>query len=335
MVNNRKHADVDIENIIQEYKKRLPIFEQLRAEALYVIEGALERTDIKLHSTASRVKKPESFLHKVETKQLDKPFEQIRDIVGLRVICLFLSDITRIAEVIRGSFFVLAEDNKIEGAEVSSFGYMSVHFIVTMKKEYVGPRYDLIANIPLEIQVRTIAMDAWANVSHHLSYKSDLDVPSDLKRDFYALSGLFFVADKHFEMFFRSSNESREKMVEAFSSPDQPLDQEINIDSLSAYLLNKFPDRGHSDSSSISALVSELSRAGIKYISDIDRAVDKASEAFLKQENDRPPFSTKGKGRFNDVGAVRGSLDIVNQEFRKVRGVPEANVKKYQALLKK
>src|SRR5947209_3023094 len=119
-----------------------------------------------------------------------------------------------------------------------------------------------------------------------ISYKSDVDVPSDLKRDFYALSALFYVADKHFEMFFRSSSESRERMVEAFAKPEPPLDQEINVDSLSAYLLNKFPDRGRADSSSISELVRELSQGEIKYISEIDRAVDKASDAFLIMERE-------------------------------------------------
>jgi putative GTP pyrophosphokinase len=135
----------------------------------------------------------------------------------------FLSDIDHIGQVIRDSFLVISEDNKIEGSEVSSFGYMSVHFIATMKKEHSGPRYDHIANMRFEIQVRTIAMDAWANVSHYLEYKSETDVPSDLRRDFYALSGLFYVADKHFEMFFRSRTASREQLAEAFAQPNVPL----------------------------------------------------------------------------------------------------------------
>ncbi len=60
-----------------------------------------------------------------------------------------------------------------------------------MKRDYKGPRYDTIVGMPFEIQVRTILMDAWANVSHYLAYKSDIDVPINLQRDFYALGGLF------------------------------------------------------------------------------------------------------------------------------------------------
>jgi putative GTP pyrophosphokinase len=243
---------MDIEKYTHEFQDKTPNYRHLEGEALYIVKGALDQTDIKLHSITSRVKKIESFLDKIQRKQSGKPFEEIQDIVGLRVICLFLSDISGIRDVIRGAFLVLTEDNKIDEADVSSFGYMSVHFIVTMKKEYVGPRYDHIANMPFEIQVRTIAMDAWANVSHYLEYKSETDVPTDLRRDFYALSGLFYVADKHFEMFFRSRNESREQLAEAFAEVAPPLHEEINLDSLAAYLVNKFPDRRHSSAKDLS-----------------------------------------------------------------------------------
>ncbi len=214
---------MDNETLSQQFQDKKRTFENLETEGLYIIHKALQSTDIKLHSIGSRVKDLQSFLDKAERIQTKKPFEEVHDIVGLRVICLFLSDIDRIGTAIREAFLVVSEDNKIEGSEVSSFGYMSVHFIVTRKKEYSGPRYDHILKIPFEIQVRTIAMDAWANVSHYLEYKSEIDVPTDLRRDFYALSGLFYVADKHFEVFFRSRDESREQMAEAFAKPNLPI----------------------------------------------------------------------------------------------------------------
>jgi putative GTP pyrophosphokinase len=328
---------MDIEKCTREFQDKTPTYDHLEGEALYIIKLALEQTDIKLHSITSRVKKLGSFLDKIQRKQSSNPFEEIQDIVGLRVICLFLSDISRIRDAIRSSFSVLAEDNKIEGADVSSFGYMSVHFIVMMKPEYVGPRYDHIANMAFEIQVRTIAMDAWANVSHHLEYKSEMDVPTDLRRDFYALSGLFYVADKHFEMFFRSSSESREKMVEAFSDIEPPLDQEVNLDSLAAYLLNKFPDRTHGDAKSLSALISELSGVGIRYISEIDRNIDRTSEAFGVYEKEHPPFSAPGR-KYADIGVVRAVFDVTNREFREIRqkkgDLRDKDFKRYEDLLK-
>jgi putative GTP pyrophosphokinase len=142
---------------------------------------------------------------------MKNPIKEMNDIVGLRVICLFLSDIQKIADVIRQDFAVVSEDNKIDVKDETSFGYMSFHLIVTIKPDYRGPRYDSLNYRKFEIQIRTIAMDAWSSVSHHLDYKTDADIPKDLKRDFNALSVLFYGADKHFEMFFKACQDEIEK----------------------------------------------------------------------------------------------------------------------------
>ena len=99
-------------------------------------------------------------------------------------------------------------------------------------------------------------MDAWANISHYLDYKKEADVPEELKRDFYALSGLFYVADTHFEMFFKS----REKVTQRLEESELLPTQEINFDSLKIYLNKQYPERkcddaGHSNS--ISELVNQ------------------------------------------------------------------------------
>jgi ppGpp synthetase/RelA/SpoT-type nucleotidyltranferase len=79
--------------------------------------------------------------------------------------------------------------------------YQSVHFVGRIHPSRSGPRYDSIKGQRFEIQVRTILMDAWANVSNYLDYKSDRSIPSELRRDFFALSGLFYVAEQHLEPF--------------------------------------------------------------------------------------------------------------------------------------
>jgi ppGpp synthetase/RelA/SpoT-type nucleotidyltranferase len=68
---------------------------------------------------------------------------------------------------------------------------------------YTGPRYEDLKGLKAEIQIRTIAMDAWSNVSHYLEYKTPEAAPSSLRKDFYALSALFYLADTHFELFFQ------------------------------------------------------------------------------------------------------------------------------------
>jgi putative GTP pyrophosphokinase len=200
------------------FERELETFRELETEGKFILERSLRDNRIPIHSLTSRVKGADSFVEKAQKLSFKDPLREMQDIVGLRVVCLFLSDLARVTKAIRDSFDVVREDDKIEGTEVTSFGYMSVHFIVRMKGSYAGPRYDQIKTSLLEIQVRTILMDAWASVSRHLSYKNELNVPRELLKDFNALSGLFYVADSHFEMFYKASIESRRRMKQLFEA---------------------------------------------------------------------------------------------------------------------
>lgn len=184
------------------YEKSLPEIRELEQEAVFVLERSLKKEQIKIHSLTHRVKDLDSFIGKCKRINFGNPLSEMQDIVGLRVVCLYLSDIQKVLKVIKRDFDFIREADTVGGQDVSRFGYMSLHVIVHMKSTYTGPRYDSVSGKPFEIQIRTILMDAWANVSHHLQYKNDTDVPTELLRDFHALSGLFYVADTHFEMFF-------------------------------------------------------------------------------------------------------------------------------------
>jgi Region found in RelA / SpoT proteins len=214
--------------------------------------------------------------------------------------------------------YMHCEDNKIEGAEVSSFGYMSLHFVVKMKDSYKGPRYMGLSAIPLEIQIRTIAMDAWATISHYLDYKREIDIPGEMKRDFHALSGLFYVADSHFEMFFRQREIGRTEIAAEIKSGNAGLDQVINLDTLSAYLLSKFPDRKQ-PVEPVSELVSELHSTGYTTLIKLDAAIHAGYDAFLAYEKASPPVTTDADRRYAHVGVVRMLLCIYDENFRKMR----------------
>ena len=282
---------------------------------------------IKHHSISGRLKTPESTIDKLKRKQLSDP-HQLTDLVGVRIVCLFLSDIKRIGELIRKHFDVQEEDNKIEDQEVASFGYMSFHFIAKIRKSYTGPRYDTIRDIPVEIQIRTIAMDAWAATSHYLDYKSVQDVPKELRKDFFALSGLFYVADQHFEMFFKARLDSVKVIRKELSETPSGGNIEINLDTLSEYLKKKFPDREQSTPPEISELVAELKSSGYRTIREIDDIIKRTLKAALAYEKEYPPYESVGDsyvpvkgGKFADIGIVRGAFDIHNPEFAMKRGM--------------
>lgn len=294
---------LDKEKLDKEYGLRLPLLGALKEEAVHEITHALKAEEFKFHSVTARIKTLDSIFLKAEAKELETPLDSMPDIVGTRIVALFLGDIEKIAQLLKKTFDVHFVDDKIEDGDLSKFGYLSVHIHAKFKSSFSGTRYDHIKNVLFEIQIRTIAMDAWASASHYLDYKSEQDIPTDLKRDFHALSGLFYVADKHFEMFFRSRQRSVQE-VRTLSRSNDFLNHEINLDTLSEYLLKRYSDREEPTSTQISKLVTSLKEAGLASLGDLEIALDKKASYLEKREKESYP---KG-GQFNRVGAVRVSF---------------------------
>ena len=176
------------------------MYTKIKDTALFKLSQAISGQKIKYHSLTSRIKSFDSFLDKIKRKKIKNPFEEIYDIVGLRVFCLFLDDIQTLGDIIKNAFEVIEEVNIIDDSDPRIFEYLGVQFKVKFKDKSPIPNYENIRDILFEVQVRTIAQDAWASISHHLDYKQEYGVPNQLKRDFYALSGLFYIADTHFKI---------------------------------------------------------------------------------------------------------------------------------------
>lgn len=309
----------------KQYDERQSSYEKLVDEVLYTLNAALEKQKIKVHSVSSRetkIKSFASFYEKVKRKEIrENQFEIIDDIAGVRVICLYRSVLKRIGEVISSYFTVVKSDTTRTRTE-TPFGYASDHYTVKLHKRCHGIRYDDIKDLPCEIQVRTILMDAWASVAHHLEYKQEVDIPSDLRTDFNALAGLFYVADSHFEMFRRGVEDARRILTQALEKGIFNLEQEVNLDSLLVYSRWKFPNRGVPQRLA-PFVVSEMVEVGYKKLSQIDLKVNAAAQVL--EDFEKTMFTRgKAKRKFNCVMAVIASLDLTDKRYydnrKKTRG---------------
>jgi putative GTP pyrophosphokinase len=305
---------MDITEIKNKYETLLPLYSSLNDEVKYVLTRVIEANNIHYHQIDSRVKSFKSFLEKCERNDYEDPFKSINDLCGIRIICLFISDLRRIGELIETNTTVIQKDDKIF-SQTDTFGYQSQHYICRLPDGFSGPRYDHLKELVFEIQVRTIAMHAWASISHHLDYKSPLAIPSDLRKDFNALSALFYVADTHFEIFSNLSKETKREAEK--NSKSSIFEEEINHDTLQAYLDKNFTKREKASSHAISELVEELSKTGYTKIDEIDRIINKSKEAFLAYE--KSFRLSRKKGLFNQVGVIRVSLEIADEKFYQIR----------------
>lgn len=133
----------------------------------------------------TRIKTKESAIKKLEKKGYDINLYNIQnhvhDMIGVRIVCSFLSDVREIVNLIKNSkqFKIKEEKDYITSPKKS--GYTSYHLIILVPI-YLDKK---IEYVEAEVQIRTIAMDFWASLDHKMQYKFEKNIPLEVKREMY------------------------------------------------------------------------------------------------------------------------------------------------------
>lgn len=134
-----------------------------------------------IESVEGRVKTVASIIEKSNKRNiaLDKALDVLEDIAGIRIICRFVEDIYRVADIIRSrngcDMQVIQEEDYVKNFKNS--GYRSYHMTILYPIITVEGKKDY----KCEIQIRTMAMNFWATIEHSLRYKYDGNLPQELK----------------------------------------------------------------------------------------------------------------------------------------------------------
>lgn len=142
-----------------------------------------------------RLKEPLSIAQKLDKMGVDITVENaknlIKDIAGVRIITPFTKDIFYIVNLIRymPDVTILEEKNYISHPKDS--GYRSYHLIVEVPIFYSG-KMDFV---PIEIQIRTEAMNFWASLEHKARYKYNDYIPEYLCEELVAISNVLSEMD--------------------------------------------------------------------------------------------------------------------------------------------
>jgi ppGpp synthetase/RelA/SpoT-type nucleotidyltranferase len=192
-----------------------------------------------------RVKEVDSFVGKLLRKPdaYPEPLEQMPDVIGLRVITYYEEDIQKVAEIIRREFDVDEAESGPKAAvlDADRFGYLSAHFVVELRQNRRAlPEWTAFAGRRAEIQVRSVLQHAWAAIDHKLRYKTESEIPHDLRRGLFRLSALLEVADREFSRLRDQATAIRSGYDSAIAAGY--LDVELVADSLEVYLESE--DRG-------------------------------------------------------------------------------------------
>jgi len=143
------------------------------------------QTNNPIEHIKDRLKSPESIVAKLHRQgyplTADSAKQHLTDIAGVRCICSYTKDITFIAKVLKSQtdLKVLSEKDYVTKPKPS--GYRSYHLIFEV------PIY--LANceerLPVEVQIRTQAMDFWATLEHKARYKYRDSMPEHLAHELH------------------------------------------------------------------------------------------------------------------------------------------------------
>ena len=130
-----------------------------------------------IHHMERRLKSPESIEEKLirygKEVSIESARENIMDIAGIRVVCNFIDDVYAIADMLmeQNDIRLITKKDYIQNPKPN--GYRSLHLVLSVPVFLL----DGCENIPVEVQIRTVAMDFWASLEHQLRYKKEKDLP--------------------------------------------------------------------------------------------------------------------------------------------------------------
>lgn len=133
--------------------------------------------------TKSRIKSLDSASKKLKKKgydlTVDNLIRYVHDMIGIRIICSFISDVYDIVDIIKSSneFILKEECDYIKNPKDSGYSSYHLNVLIPLHLE------EITEYVEAEIQIRTVAMDCWASLEHKLSYKLPKRVSSDIKRE--------------------------------------------------------------------------------------------------------------------------------------------------------
>ena len=149
-------------------------------------ELAFRGTGSPIEHVSSRLKSLESLRAKAArlgvALEPDAIAAQITDIAGVRIVTSFITDAYHVLDMLTTQPDVTVRTIKDYIAQPKANGYRSLHAIVEI------PVFlsDAARTVPVELQIRTVAMDFWASVEHKIYYKYDKDVPAELMEELSA-----------------------------------------------------------------------------------------------------------------------------------------------------
>ena len=200
----------NLQQLHQRYQEFCTRYPNAAADFLGAIEDVLSDAGLTYDHVTARVKEWRSLRSKSRKRRPDgmlmypHPWQDIHDLIGVRVTTYHSTEIPRIIEALTEVFEVRRSVDKTAQSRVSgSFGYGSHHLILRVPPARVAPVLQAYAGREFEVQIRTVLQHAWAEFEHDIRYKrrgNTGKLAPEVDRAFTLAAGLIELADQQFDL---------------------------------------------------------------------------------------------------------------------------------------
>lgn len=207
------------ENILISFFKEKEKYEKLAEYIIHLIMDDPSAPKESLHTIIYRIKDNARLIEKIDKKNKElgvkeEPItqhnfqERVGDLLGMRLICLRLSDIKRVEAYLKllaeekilrftqrpdhkRSFVLPVDPSETipEGLDLRYSGYSSIHYQIELGAN--SGAIDELSGLQVEFQLRTILEEAWGEIDHKYRYafsRNDDPLPDYIHTGFYNLS---------------------------------------------------------------------------------------------------------------------------------------------------
>jgi ppGpp synthetase/RelA/SpoT-type nucleotidyltranferase len=246
------------EAILVAFLKEKEKYEQLAEYIFHLIRDDPSSPKESLHTIMYRIKNEARLLEKIdednkqaghETAPITKDDfqERIGDLLGIRLICLRLSDINKVEAYLgfladekilrfidkpdqKRSFVLPVDPGEAipTGLDLGYSGYSSIHYQIKLGEN--SDAIDELKDLQIEFQLRTILEEAWGEIDHKYRYmlsRSGNELPEYIHTGFYNLSAYLQAAALQAEHLCRQAEAYRQpKTRRARGKPATPIASE-------------------------------------------------------------------------------------------------------------
>ena len=200
----------------QKYKEMMQLYDAAIREVRTKVEILDSEFKVRyahnpIHHIDSRLKSPMSIRGKLARKGLPPTLEaaeaNLNDIAGVRIVCNYLEDIYHIAGLLTRQHDVELVRRRDYIQNPKESGYRSLHLVVRVPV-FLSSHTELV---PVEVQIRTIAMDFWASLEHQLRYKSDCVTAQHLRQRLQRCAEASAALDLEMQAIYREIHGNPEK----------------------------------------------------------------------------------------------------------------------------